>query len=152
MKGILHFKSFNVKKFYDILTNLEFWFILKNVVQNEFCNEQFEREQSFAIFLRIFCKTIMSKWTEIHTKFEDFFMAFSGFWLFILTLFVKVPATMMTSACLGEALKTTPYLSMSYLGAAMCIISTAQHAKPKVKGHKEFLRPQFAKSSIRAIA
>ena len=69
-----------------------------------------------------------------------------------LTLFVKVPATIITSACLGEALKTTPYLSMSYRGAAMCIISTAQQAKPKVKGHREFLRPQLAKSSILARA
>ena len=32
-------------------------------------------------------------------------------------------------------------LSISYLGAAMCIISTAQHANPNVRGHKEpFLR------------
>ena len=29
------------------------------------------------------------------------------------------------------------HLSMSYLGAAMCIISTAQHARPNVKGHRE---------------
>ena len=29
------------------------------------------------------------------------------------------------------------HLSMSYLGAAMCIISTAQHASPKVRGHRE---------------
>ena len=29
------------------------------------------------------------------------------------------------------------HLSMSYLGAAMCIISTAQHARPKVRGHRE---------------
>ena len=28
-------------------------------------------------------------------------------------------------------------LSMSYLGAAMCIISTAQHANPNVRGHRE---------------
>lgn len=52
-------------------------------------------------------------------------------------LLVSVPATMMTSACLGLALNTTPNLSMSYRGAAMCIISTAQHARPKVSGHKE---------------
>lgn len=52
-------------------------------------------------------------------------------------LFVRVPATMMQSDCLGDALKTTPNLSMSYRGAAMCIISTAQQAKPKVMGHKE---------------
>ena len=86
-------------------------------------------------------------------------------------LLVKVPATIMTSACLGLARNTTPklkirreivnrniiqctlynvyytlfsppppppvYRSISYLGAAKCIISTAQHAKPKVNGHKE---------------
>ena len=52
-------------------------------------------------------------------------------------LLVRVPATMMTSACLGEALNTMPYLSMSYLGAAMCIISTAQQARPNVSGQRE---------------
>merc|ERR1719266_202166 len=67
-------------------------------------------------------------------------------------LLVKVPATIMTSACLGDALKTTPYRSMSYLGAAMCIISTAQHARPKVKGHNEHFGPQFTRSSILAMA
>lgn len=41
---------------------------------------------------------------------------------------------------------------MSYLGAAICIISTAQHAKPKVIGHKEVLRPQFRRSSNLATA
>ena len=39
-----------------------------------------------------------------------------------------------------------------YLGAAMCIISTAQHARPKVKGHNEHFRPQFTRSSILAMA
>lgn len=52
-------------------------------------------------------------------------------------LFVNVPATMMTSAWRGEARKTTPNLSISYRGAAMCIISTAQQARPKVRGHSE---------------
>ena len=33
--------------------------------------------------------------------------------------------------------RITWYLSMSYLGAAMCIISTAQQASPKVRGHRE---------------
>lgn len=59
---------------------------------------------------------------------------------------------MITSACLGEALKTTPYRSMSYLGAAMCIISTAQHASPNVNGHNELFRPQLTKSSTLAKA
>ena len=45
----------------------------------------------------------------------------------------------LTSFCL--------YLSMSYLGAAMCIISTAQQARPKVRGHSEPLRPQLTRSS-----
>lgn len=39
---------------------------------------------------------------------------------------------------------------MSYRGAAMCIISTAQHARPKVSGQIEPLRPQFKISSRRA--
>ena len=63
---------------------------------------------------------------------------------------LKLP--IITSACLGEALNTTPYRSMSYLGAAMCIISTAQHASPNVKGHKEDFRPQLTRSSTRANA
>ena len=52
-------------------------------------------------------------------------------------LFETVPATIMTSDCLGLALNTTPNRSMSYLGAAMCIISMAQHAKPNVIGQIE---------------
>jgi hypothetical protein len=43
----------------------------------------------------------------------------------------------MTSACRGEARNTIPNLSKSYLDAAACIISTAQHANPNVKGHIE---------------
>lgn len=39
---------------------------------------------------------------------------------------------------------------MSYLGAAMCIISTAQQARPNVNGQIEPLRPQFRTSSRRA--
>lgn len=53
-----------------------------------------------------------------------------------------LPATMITSAWRGDALNTTPNLSMSYLGAAMCIISTAQQAKPNVNGHIELLNIQ----------
>ena len=41
------------------------------------------------------------------------------------------------SACLGEARITIPKRSMSYRLIAACIISTAQHANPKVKGHSE---------------
>ena len=47
-------------------------------------------------------------------------------------MFVRVPATIITSDCLGEALGAAPNLSRSYLGIEVCIISTAQHAKPKV--------------------
>jgi len=38
----------------------------------------------------------------------------------------------MTSDCLGDPLGAAPNLSKSYLGIAVCIISTAQHARPKV--------------------
>ena len=52
-------------------------------------------------------------------------------------MLVKVPATIIKSACLGLALKITPNLSKSYLLTVACIISIAQHAKPKVSGQKE---------------
>jgi hypothetical protein len=52
-------------------------------------------------------------------------------------LLVNVPATIIKSDCRGVALKITPNLSKSYLLTVECIISTAQHAKPKVKGQKE---------------
>jgi hypothetical protein len=52
-------------------------------------------------------------------------------------LLVRVPATMIRSECRGEARKTIPNLSISYRLIAACIISTAQQAKPKVKGHNE---------------
>jgi hypothetical protein len=43
----------------------------------------------------------------------------------------------MRSDCLGEALNIIPKRSISYLLTAACIISTAQHARPNVRGHKE---------------
>ena len=52
-------------------------------------------------------------------------------------LLVRVPATIIRSEWRGEALKTIPNRSMSYRLIAACIISTAQQARPKVKGHKE---------------
>jgi hypothetical protein len=52
-------------------------------------------------------------------------------------LLVKVPATIIKSDCLGLALKITPNLSQSYLLTVVCIISTAQQAKPKVIGQNE---------------
>lgn len=50
---------------------------------------------------------------------------------------VKVPDTINKSVCLGAGLNKKPNLSMSYLLIAECIISTAQQAKPKLKGHIE---------------
>jgi hypothetical protein len=60
----------------------------------------------------------------------------SGIWSYTLRsagaiLFVSVPATIMTSDWRGLARKTTPRRSWSYLDAAMCIISTAQQARPE---------------------
>jgi hypothetical protein len=52
-------------------------------------------------------------------------------------LLVKVPATIIKSECRGEARKIIPNRSISYRLTAACIISTAQQANPKVKGHKE---------------
>src|SRR3569833_1629255 len=49
-------------------------------------------------------------------------------------LFVTVPATIMTSACRGEARKKLPSRSWSYRGIETCIISTPQQARPKVRG------------------
>ena len=43
-------------------------------------------------------------------------------------LFVSVPATIMTSLCLGLGRKIIPKRSKSYLAAPVCIISTAQQA------------------------
>ena len=57
-------------------------------------------------------------------------------------LFVRVPATIIKSECRGDARNSIPNLSISYLLTAACIISTAQHANPKVKGHKEPARAQ----------
>lgn len=40
-----------------------------------------------------------------------------------------------------------PKRSKSYLAAPVCIISTAQHARPKVMGHREPRRTQFKRLS-----
>ena len=64
-------------------------------------------------------------------------------------LFVKVPATIIKSACRGEARNIMPNRSMSYRLTAACIISTAQHANPKVSGHKEPARAQVIKDNTR---
>ncbi|GMG99102.1 hypothetical protein Nepgr_000942 [Nepenthes gracilis] len=41
----------------------------------------------------------------------------------------------------------TPKLSKSYLAAPVCIISTAQQARPKVMGQMDPRRAQFIRSS-----
>lgn len=64
-------------------------------------------------------------------------------------MLVSVPATIIKSACLGEALKIIPKRSMSYRLTAACIISTAQQAKPKVSGHKDPARAHVIKDSTR---
>lgn len=62
---------------------------------------------------------------------------------------VKVPATIIKSDCLGVGLKIIPNLSKSYLLTVVCIISTAQQARPKVKGHKEpFLTQEIRTFSL----
>jgi hypothetical protein len=66
-------------------------------------------------------------------------------------LFVKVPATIITSDCLGEALGAAPNLSRSYLGIEVCIISTAQHARPKVIQCKEPVLAQLIKLSVDVV-
>lgn len=52
-------------------------------------------------------------------------------------MLVKVPATIIRSDCRGDARNIIPNLSMSYLLTAAWIISTAQHAKPNVSGHRD---------------
>gem|GEM_PF-5631582 len=62
-------------------------------------------------------------------------------------MFTTVPATIKTSACLGEALNIIPNLSISNLDAAACIISIAQQAKPIVTGHRALRLPHESNSS-----
>jgi hypothetical protein len=52
-------------------------------------------------------------------------------------LFVTVPETIIKSVCLGAGLNKKPKRSMSYRLMAACIISIAQHARPKVIGQTE---------------
>src|ERR1700760_4061299 len=73
----------------------------------------------------------------------------SGIWSYTFRragaiLLVSVPDMIIMSACRGLARKTTPSLSWSYRAAAICIISTAQHARPNVNGHIELCLPQLA--------
>jgi len=60
-------------------------------------------------------------------------------------LLVSVPATIIKSECRGDALNMIPNLSISYRLIAACIISTAQQASPKVRGHNE---PDLAQAII----
>ena len=64
-------------------------------------------------------------------------------------MFVNVPATIIKSDCLGEALKIIPKRSISYRLTAACIISTAQHASPKVNGHNEPALAQLINDNTR---
>src|SRR5260363_244183 len=59
----------------------------------------------------------------------------------------SVPATTSTSDCRGVGRKTTPKRSRPQREAPACIISTAQHAKPKVIGHNEPVRVQLINRS-----
>src|SRR6185437_13527048 len=72
----------------------------------------------------------------------------SGIWSYTLRsagaiLLVSVPATIITSLCRGEARGMMPRRSRSYRGMYAWIISTAQHARPKVIGHRLPVRAQF---------
>jgi hypothetical protein len=60
-------------------------------------------------------------------------------------LLVSVPAMINKSACLGVGLNIMPKRSKSYRLTVECIISIAQHANPKVNGHKDPLRAQLTK-------
>jgi hypothetical protein len=57
------------------------------------------------------------------------------------------------SDCRGDPRNTSaPKRAASYRDAIIDIISMAQHARPNVMGHKEFLRAQFnALSSVVVI-
>ena len=66
-------------------------------------------------------------------------------------MFVKVPATIITSDCLGEARGAAPNLSRSYLGIDVCIISTAQHARPNVIQCNEPVLAQLIKFSLEVV-
>ena len=67
---------------------------------------------------------------------------------------VTVPATIIRSACLGDARKASmPNRDMSNRGQSRSpIISNAQHASPKDRGNTEDLRPQLSMASIEVTA
>lgn len=74
--------------------------------------------------------------TLLYTRIASFFL-YHTFLKAGAILLVSVPATIIQSAWRGLARNTTPKRSMSYRGAAICIISTAQQASPNVIGHSE---------------
>src|SRR5438270_3688580 len=62
------------------------------------------------------------------------------------------PETIITSACRGEARKTSePNRAKSLRPLVAFIISMAQHARPKVAGHSEDFRAQLISESKRAV-
>src|SRR6266480_3151450 len=62
------------------------------------------------------------------------------------------PETIMTSACLGLARKTSePNRARSFRDEVAFIISMAQQAKPKVAGHNEDFRAQLINESSRVV-
>src|SRR6266850_1087332 len=63
------------------------------------------------------------------------------------------PETIMTSACLGLARKTSePNRARSFRDEVAFIISMAQQAKPKVAGHNEDFRAQLINESSRVVS
>src|SRR6266446_9251292 len=62
------------------------------------------------------------------------------------------PETIITSACRGEARKTSePKRARSFREEVAFIISIAQQAKPKVAGHSDDLRAQLISESSRVV-
>src|SRR6266853_5866670 len=62
------------------------------------------------------------------------------------------PETIITSACLGEARKTSdPNRAKSLRELVAFIISMAQQARPKVAGHRDDLRAQLISESSRVV-
>src|SRR5436189_228782 len=62
------------------------------------------------------------------------------------------PETIITSACLGDARKTSePNRARSFRPLVAFIISIAQHARPKVAGHRDDLRAQLISESSRVV-
>src|SRR3977135_174729 len=62
------------------------------------------------------------------------------------------PETIITSACLGEARKTSePKRARSFRELVAFIISMAQQARPKVAGHSDDLRAQLISESSRVV-